>query len=81
MPLCSNFFRKLFKLIPVWLLYFREGAVVPFELVRIIGMSRVEALIIGSEVLRQRQVQLLHSFDDTFRDFVGSIRIEMGIVG
>lgn len=68
------------SLITVRLFHFRKRNVIPFKRVAIIRLCRVISLVICSQELHNRQPGFLHTFNYTFSNLIGSIRIKMGII-
>ena len=71
----------MFKvLISVWLGYILVHGWIPYELIEIIWLGRIEVLPICTEKLHDRQIELLHSHHHHFSHLVGTIWIEVSVI-
>ncbi len=71
----------MFKvLIPVWLGHILVHGWIPYELIEIIWLGRIEVLPVCTKILHDRQIELLHSHYHHLSHLVGSVWIEVGVI-
>ena len=73
---------SMFKvLIPVWLGHILIHRWIPYELVEIIWLRRIEVLPVSTKILHDRQIELLHAHHHHLSHLVGTVWIEVGEIG
>ena len=71
----------MFKvLIPVWLGHILVHGWIPYELIEIIRLRRIEVLPICTEILHDRQIELFHAHHHHLSHLVGTVWIEVGVI-
>ena len=71
----------MFKvLISVWLGYILIHGWIPYELIEIIRLGRIEVLPVCTEKLHDRQIELFHAHHHHLSHLVGTVWIEVGVI-
>ena len=72
---------SMFKvLISVWLGYILIHGWIPYELIEIIRLGRIEVLPVCTEKLHDRQIELFHAHHHHLSHLVGTVWIEVGVI-